>query len=213
MDKQRSAAWLSMMPLTQFGGQGKAVGALLVLLAALPVEQSSDEFPTSCMRSLIFTPSARHGSRWPKGMSTGAPWVLVENPTALNVILGMTVLWLSSARSSPGVPAVKPNESTKHVLGGGQTSTDPGVTLEWSLTWQQVATLQSTSGSPRRLGLMRCRVRFLQDIPEHEGITVGSCSLWTGVHVPSDQALAHDSISRAGPRGRPQRGVGTKTAE
>ena len=47
--------------------------------------------------------------------SIGAPLVLVVILIAFNVLLGMAVLWLLNAKSSPGVPAVTPSETTKQV--------------------------------------------------------------------------------------------------
>ena len=64
-------------------------------------------------------------------MSTDAPWVSVVILVALNVLLGMVVFWLLSAKSSPGDPAVTPTETATQVQ-GGQTSTDAASNLATS---------------------------------------------------------------------------------
>ena len=94
---------------------------------------------------------------------TGAPWVLVVILLALTVLLGLAVWWLLNARSSAGVPAVTPNETTKQVL-GGQTSTDPGVDLASSTGADR--DVEVNAWKAEKAWLMKHRTRFLQDVLE-----------------------------------------------
>ena len=117
LDKQRRAALISMMPLTQFRGMAERWGAALGLLAGLVVAagnrapMTSDLVKVECEIDTMY-------EAWRQALtSTGAPWVLVVILIALNV-LGMAVLWLVNVKSSPGAPAVTPNETTKQVQRG-----------------------------------------------------------------------------------------------
>ena len=129
LDAQKRAALLSMMLLTQFGGQGRAVGAVLEFLAGLRVAMEnrdpmiSDLVKSECGIDTVYV-------AWRQaltGRRTGAPWVLMVILIALTVLLGTAVLWLLTAKIPPGVQVVAPEEITKQVQ-GGHTSTDPAST-------------------------------------------------------------------------------------
>ena len=96
------------MPMTQFGGQGKAVGAVLGPLAGLsvaagnPVLMMSDLVKAECEIDTNHEAWGQVATR----MSTGAPRVVVVILIALNVLLKAAVLWLLSARKAAGGSAV-----------------------------------------------------------------------------------------------------------
>ena len=99
---------------------------------------------------------------------------------ALNILLGMAVLWVQNTKNSPKVPAVVPKESTKQVQ-GGQTSTDPWVNLAGSTGLDTALAggrdVQVNEQMAKEAWLMKSSPRFLQDVLETGGIEVGSCRL------------------------------------
>ena len=110
---------------------------------------------------------------------------------------------------------MKENENTQQVQ-GGQTSTVPPGNLASS-----TAVITDLAGGrgfeinvwkAKKAWLLKSRVRFLQDILECGGIKVGSCRLTKEFMC---QVIKHSRIPFAGAasRGRPQRGVGGKTAQ
>ena len=101
-------------------------------------------------------------------MSTDPPWELVMVIIALNFLLGAAVSSLCSARKAPGIPAVKQNETTKHVQ-GGQTSTEPGgnfARCTWVIRLAGGRGVEVNDWKDKKAWLMSGRVRFLQDILE-----------------------------------------------
>ena len=97
--KQRRVASLSMMPFAQFGGQGRAVGSVLGLLAGLCGCGEGSNLVKSQFQIDAMYEAWRQAATW---MSTGVPWVLVVILVAFMILLGIAVEREGFARSPCG---------------------------------------------------------------------------------------------------------------